>query len=135
MIKVTGGGKIPAGRSAKPAAGKTSVSGSFRVADAVPAGAAPTALAEAGPTAAIGALIALQGEGGGKARSQAAAERAIALLDRLRVGLLGDGVTPNDLQQLADVATAKIDDADPALAVIFSEIALRARVELAKFGR
>lgn len=57
------------------------------------------------------------------------------LLDRLRDGLLAGRVSIAELAALADAANAKLHDLDDKLAAIHAEIALRARVELAKLGR
>lgn len=108
---------------------------SFSV-DEAPAPTAAKGLAAAGPVAALGALIELQGEGGGRAKTLAASRRALDLLEAVRLGLLDGRVRISDLDALAQAADARAGVAgDPALEAIYEEIALRARVELAKFGR
>jgi hypothetical protein len=134
MIKVTGGtgaGRARGVLSSQPARS------AFTIGDAAPASSASSAVAagEAAAPAALGALIALQSDGRGGARSRAMAERALMLLDRLKDGLIEGRVAVADLEALADAASAKPDDPDERIAAIYEEIALRARVELAKLGR
>lgn len=81
---------------------------------------------------ALSALIALQADGGNRGRALAHAERMLGLLEALRDGMLTGAVNVQDLQKLADAARAKKDIDDNALAAIYDQIALRARVELAK---
>ncbi|HBK91095.1 MAG TPA: hypothetical protein DDZ68_05440 [Parvularcula sp.] len=132
MIRVTG--PVGAGGAASAIGPRgASGGGDFRVTDAASPGAAA-----AGPTAsaaALGALIALQGETGGRRRNRAAAERMLMLLERLRDGLLSGRIPVSDLEGLAIAASAKLDDPDLEISALYAEIALRARVELAKLGR
>ncbi|MFQ5563856.1 MAG: flagellar assembly protein FliX [Parvularculaceae bacterium] len=107
----------------------------FSVKDA-PATTPAKGLAAAGPVAALGALIDLQSEGGGRAKALAASRRALDLLESVRLGLLDGRVQISDLDALAQAAEMRAGVAgDPALEDVYDEIALRARVELAKFGR
>lgn len=132
MIRVTGptsAGGPPSTRGAQSTRG-----GDFRVTDAGQTGGA-AACAPAASASALGALIALQSESGGRQRNRAAAERTLMLLERLRDGLLSGRVPISDLDGLANAATAKLDDPDREIAALYAEIALRARVELAKLGR
>ena len=108
--------------------------GDFRLSETTGAATAGAA-APAASASALGALIALQSETGGRQRNRAAAERALLLLERLRDGLLAGRIPIDDLERLADAASAKLNDPDPAIAALYGDIALRARVELAKFGR
>lgn len=137
MIKVTGTGGAGSARPARGAAASRSPSGGFRVDDAAGAslnsGAAPAS--ETASASALGALIALQSEGRGGARNRAMAERILMLLERLRDGLLAGRIAIGDLEALANAADAKLNDPDEAIAALYAEIALRARVELAKLGR
>lgn len=134
MIRVTGTGGAGGPSRARGAGGAKGGDGDFRLAEA--SGAAATgAAAPAASASALGALIALQSETGGRQRNRAAAERALLLLERLRDGLLSGRIAVGDLERLADAATAKLDDPDPAMAALYGDIALRARVELAKLGR
>ncbi len=90
---------------------------------------------ETAAPSALGALIALQSEGRNPAKNRAMAERALMLLERLRDGLVNGRIAVADLTALADAAGAKLNDPDEKLAALYGEIALRARVELAKLGR
>lgn len=137
MIRISGvgPGAAPAGQR------KTSrVGGAFRVGP----NAAPGASAETAPAAPIetlGALIAIQsdarGSGGARAKAVAAAALTLDLLDRLHLGVVEGAVSPDDLEALARAASARAEgvSGDGGLAGLHEEIALRARVELAKLGR
>jgi hypothetical protein len=111
--------------------------GGFQVDAAASAGPshAPAQTTEAAPASALAALIALQSDGAGRARGRAVAERMLMLLERLREGLLSGRIMTHDLEALADAASAKSEEPDERLAAIYADIALRARVELAKLGR
>lgn len=63
------------------------------------------------------------------------AERALLLLERIRDGLIEGRIGRSDLVALADAANAKLDYPDERIAAIYAEIALRAKVELAKLAR
>jgi len=137
MIRVSG-----VGTAAAPAGPrKTSRAGAgFRVETS----SAPGASAEASPAAPVetlGALIAIQsdgsGSGGSRAKAVAAATLTLDLLDRLHLGFIDGAVSGDDLEALARAATARADgvSSDAGLAALHEEIALRARVELAKLGR
>lgn len=137
MIRVS-----PTGASA-PAAGGRRVSkaaGDFRVEGGPrPAGAA-SGTVPAAPVETLSALIALQsgGEGAGRrAKTIAAAQRALDLLDCLRRDLLDGAVSTGDLDRLAEIARENVvaSEVDAGLSALYEEIALRARVELAKRGR
>lgn len=133
MIRVTG----PAGSGGPTTTiGPRNVrgGGDFQVADAASMSGAAAA-APAASSSALGALIALQSETGGRQRNRAAAERTLMLLERLRDGLLSGRIPVSDLEGLANAASAKLDDPDPEIAALYGDIALRARVELAKLGR
>lgn len=68
-------------------------------------------------------------------RAIARADRLLAQLDALRLGLLAGTLPHAQLSELAGLAASqrgKIED--PRLAAIFDEIDLRARVELAKLA-
>lgn len=134
MIRVTGPGAAGGPPVSRAPGGVRDGEGGFRLSD--PSGtAAAGATAPAASAAALGALIALQSETGGRQRNRAAAERLLLLLERLRDGLLSGRIAVGDLERIADAAGAKLDDPDPAIAALYGEIALRARVELAKLGR
>jgi hypothetical protein len=133
MIRVSG----PAGAGGPAStrgAQTTSRRADFRVADAGSVSGAASA-APAASASALGALIALQSETGSRQRNRAAAERTLMLLERLRDGLLSGRIPVSDLEGLSNAATAKLDDPDEDIAALYADIALRARVELAKLGR
>lgn len=138
MIKVTGsGGAGGARRTGGVSASRSAASGSFKVDEASGASSSPAgaAVAETASASALGALIALQSEGRNGAKNRAAAERALMLLERIRDGLIAGRIAQSDLAALADAANAKLNDPDEKIAAIYAEIALRAKVELAKLGR
>lgn len=136
MIKVTGTGGSAGARGPR-GAGRPAAGGAFRVGEAPAAtAAAPAAGSEVASASALGALIALQSDERRKgARHQAMAERMLMLLERVRDGLVEGRIATADLAALVDAATAKLEDPDERIAAIYAEIALRARVELAKLGR
>lgn len=137
MIRISGVGNAAA--SAGPR--KTTRAGAgFRVdAAASPGGAGETA--PAAPVETLSALIALQseaaGERGGRGKAVATARLTLDLLDRLRLGLIEGQISMSDLEALAHAASSRADAGgiDSGLAGLHEEIALRARVELAKLGR
>lgn len=137
MIKINGPGGAGGARGMRGPASVRPSSGGFRAEDAMAAGAtgSTSAASETAAPSALGALIALQGEGRSGARNRAAAERALLLLERVRDGLLAGRLEAADLIALADAASAKLCNPDDELAAVYAEIALRARVELAKLGR
>jgi len=135
-MKVSGNGKSGGVHGARGSREKGGASGAFSVSGAGSASAAPaTATGETASATALGALIALQSETGGRSRNRAQAERLLMLLERLRDGLLSGRVMTQDLAAIRDAALAKLDDPDDRIAAIYGEIALRARVELAKIGQ
>ncbi len=136
MIKVGGTAGTGGARSARGVAPSRSAGG-FKVDDAAsaPSTQGSAAASETASASALGALIALQSDGRGAARNRAMAERMLALLERLRDGLLSGRVAVSDLAAIANAADAKLNDADEKMAALYAEIALRARVELAKLGQ
>lgn len=136
MMKVSGpSGAAPASGARKNAR----ASGEFRI-DGAPRAAGAAAAGPLTPAETLSALIALQGADGrarGRARTLAAARRALDLLDRLRLGLLEGAVSAGDLDSLAIAAERNRDSDSPDedLSALCEEIRLRARVELAKRGR
>jgi len=137
MIKVTGSGGSNGARGTRGASStRAPGAGSFKVDSASGASSsASAAVADAVSTSALGALISLQSEGRNGARNRAMAERALMLLERIRDGLVAGRIAESDLGALANAADAKMNDPDEKLAAIYAEIALRAKVELAKLGR
>jgi hypothetical protein len=111
--------------------------GSFRVDDSTTA----TASAQTGPAqpaAILSALIELQDAAPRdqeRRRKIAAAQWTLSLLDRLRVSLLEGRAADADLDALAAASVRGEIERDPALQSALDDVALRARVELAKRGR
>ncbi len=134
MIRVSGAGGPSGPAPSRGPQGARGGGGDFRVGEAG-ASAGASAAAPAASASALGALIALQSETGSRQRNRAAAERTLMLLDRLRDGLLAGRIPVSDLEGLANAASAKLDDPDEEIAALYTDIALRARVELAKLGR
>jgi len=134
MIRVQGPAKTPQSAPAKKA---ERTGGSF-TADAsanAQARAAPN-VDQAAPTAMMGALLSLQSDGGGNAKTLVAAQRTLDLLDALHLRLLDGEAGATDIEALSAASHMRAHAAaDPALQNIYDEIALRARVELAKLGR
>lgn len=137
MIRVSGAGAgAPAAGPRK--AGKAA--GGFRVDGGPKAAGATTSAVPAAPTETLSALIALQSGASDDRPSRAkvlvAAQRILDLLDRLRMGLLDGAVSIDDLNALATAAARpSAVESDAGLAALCDDIALRARVELAKRGR
>lgn len=137
MIRISGIGAAAAPSGPRKA---SRAGASFRV-DPAAAPGAPAETSPAAPVDTLGALIALQsdgaGSGGGRARAVAAARVTLDLLDRLHHGLIDGAMSADDLEALARAASARTEagSIDSGLAGLQEEIALRARVELAKLGR
>lgn len=134
MVKISGTGH--SGRSGKTTAtksGKASNAG-FNVGVAALTGGQLSAVAEAKAAIDIGAVIALQTDNIDPDSKRRAGERALMLLDRVQEGLLTGRVMVSDLKGLADAASAKEPSGDADLDAIYDQIALRARIELAKLG-
>lgn len=92
--------------------------------------------AAAAPAAMMSALIDLQSDGGGKAKTYAAAQRTLDLLDKIRLQLLDGAPDAAVLEALSAAASARPHaSADQGLQDVFEQIKMRARVELAKRGR
>ncbi|MEQ8935493.1 MAG: flagellar assembly protein FliX [Amphiplicatus sp.] len=137
MIRVSGVGTAAASTGPR----KTSRAGAgFRVESGLAAGAS-VETSPAAPVETLGALIAIQSDaaGSGRARAKAVAAAALTLdlLDRLHLGFIDGTISPDDLEALARAASVRAEgvSSDARLADLHEEIALRARVELAKLGR
>ena len=111
-------------------------SGTFEVAEiAETAPGKPSAIA--GATAAVDSLIALQeidGEAADRREAMRWGSDVLDGLDRIRLDLLGEGVSVRRLRELRALLQNVSRANDPDLDGILSEIELRARVELAKAG-
>ena len=93
-------------------------------------------MSETTPTAVMSALLDLQSDGGGNAKTLVAAQRTLDMLERLQIRLLEGKACQNDIDTLTKAANVRAHAAaDPHLQTIYDEIAVRARVELAKLGR
>jgi Class II flagellar assembly regulator len=87
----------------------------------------------------IGALLALQTEDDVTERRRRAAKRSNTLLDQLdgiRISILGDGVSREQVAALSTTLREYRDQVDdPGLNAILDDVELRAEVELAKLER
>lgn len=105
----------------------------FRVAEQPAAVRGPTAAA---PAALLG-LLAVQEAEGAATRDRDAHKRGTLMLyelTRLQRALLAGRLDPESLRALAALAGDPAVAADPAIAAVVRAIAMRARVELARFG-
>ncbi len=137
MTRITriGNNAAPGSTSkAKPA------SGAFRTVQSAPAETAGRA--EATPaTSTLGALIALQSEDyagakSGNGKTIVAAQQVLGELERLQHALLDGAHGARAVESLEKAAALRAHaGADAKLIDLYDEIALRARVELAKLGR
>ncbi|MGK2739286.1 flagellar assembly protein FliX [Tepidicaulis sp. LMO-SS28] len=100
------------------------------------------AVSGSGPLAAVDALLAVQEADaagdfrGSKRRAVNRAEDILDLLDAIKLGILTGEVPGPKLSALLRAVESHRDMvADPELAEILDHVELRARVELAKFGR
>lgn len=132
MIKIQATTEAPPTRRAQKKAGAEA---SFQPGRTPASNAAAGASAPA-PASMMGALIALQSDGGGGAKTLVAAQRTLDLLERLQLQLIDGEASPEQLEALAAAAAQRAHaGADADLLRLYDEIALRARVELAKLGR
>jgi len=99
----------------------------------------PASVSGGGPVGALSAMLMLQEVPDAldsRGRAKRRGEQILALLDRVRLGLLAGTLSQAQLAQLAQTVRARRDEIDdPRLAEILDEIELRAAVELAKFSR
>lgn len=132
MAGLTGiGGFQPVGASgARPAA--RSGGGGFSVGGSTPAG-TPASVAGAS----LSGLLALQEAGGDSVQDRAARRHGhdlLAELSALQRDILSGPPDPARLSHLSTLAANMPDAADPALRDIVAEIALRARIEIARYS-
>lgn len=130
MVVIRG---VPGSGPARPARGARGAGGAFSLGG----GTAPDAAAAAEGAAAVSAvgLLALQEGAPAAERDARARRRGEAMLQglaSLQAALLGGRFDPALLAQLADLAEGEAA-ADPALQAAVAGIALRLRVELARF--
>ena len=87
----------------------------------------------------IGALLALQSEDDVSERRRRASKRSNTLLDQLdgiRISILGNGVSREQVAALSNTLREYRDQVDdPGLDAILNDVELRAEVELAKLER
>jgi hypothetical protein len=87
----------------------------------------------------IGALLALQTQDDVTERRRRATQRSNTLLDQLdgiRISILGDGVSREQVAALSNALREYRDQVDdPGLEAILDDVELRAEVELAKLER
>lgn len=102
----------------------------------------PSPVSRAASTAGIsniGALLALQSDDDITERRRRATRRSNSLLDQLdgiRLAILGDGVSREQVAHLATTLREYRDQVDdPALNALLDDVELRAEVELAKLER
>lgn len=100
---------------------------------------APAPATSAGVTSvsSLDAILALQSVDGNEDRERRAVQHGHDLLDQLealRADLLAGHVSPQRVGSLLSLIRAKQSAEDPKLTNLIGDIALRARVELAKLG-
>lgn len=135
-MKVSGPGRVSTPSlkktKSKSKAGRAGFTGELSKADS-PASAAISGVA---PVAAVDALLGLQevpDATSGRQRSIAQASQMLDQLEEIRRGLLLGSIPATKLAALATALDEKREDfEDPELVGILDDIALRARVELAK---
>lgn len=119
--------------------GKTSAASSsgFKLDTAATPG-RPAAVANAAPATALDALLALQSVDDPLLRRKKAVRRGKALVDALdgvMTDLLAGRMAEGRLNQLMAAVSQVRESSDPELDALIDDIELRARVELAKYGR
>ena len=134
MVKISGSGRAAGASKAAGAKSSGNAKSGFKVEGTASSISQTSGLSEATPTIGIGALIALQTDNIDPDTKRRAGERALMLLDRIQEGLLTGRIVVSDLKGLADAASAKEPSGDPSIDAIYDEIAMRARIELAKLG-
>lgn len=100
-----------------------------------------TAVGGVAPVHSVDSLLAIQevsdptaGEKHKRARRWG--EDLLDQLDRLRLGLITGAISRHELERISEmVERQRVQVDDPVLMSVLDEIELRARVELAKFGR
>ena len=141
-IRIDGPGRTGGVQSGSPTRAKEGSGASFALpgADAPTKAAAPT-LAGATGLNDIASLLALQGvpvAEDPRERRRKAVKRGLDLLDVLenvRIDLLGGGVASDRLERLVQMLGGRAPSGDDRLDALVADVELRARVELAKFGR
>ncbi len=97
-----------------------------------------TSVRASGSIGSLDAILALQeveDATAGRKKAMRRGFRMLDLLDEIKLGLLAGRLPKSHLERLVAVVTDAVPDSDdPKLSHVLSEIELRARVELAKFG-
>lgn len=131
-------GTAHAGGSTKATRTATGSGGSFRVATAE-AGSRPAAASGPRALAAIDALLVIQETSDATTGRRRAVKRGHDMLDMLedlKISVLGGDLSQTKLTRLLRMVEEQREDVtDPHLSGVLEEIELRARVELAKYGR
>lgn len=89
----------------------------------------------------VDALLAVQGtesatERGARSRMRERGDRILQQLDRLKLSILGGGLTVGQVIDIADVVASHRETiTDPELSSILDEIDLRAQIEIAKMRK
>lgn len=95
----------------------------------------PTALTDVGALLALQGLVPAEEE---RERRRKAVRRGLDLLDvldQVKIDLLGGGVASDRLERIVAILGQRRPSGDDRLDALVEEVELRARVELAKFGR
>ena len=140
-MKVTGPNRLR-GTTAKRQGARTGAAGAAFALDGTTGARGPAALAGSQSLAAVDALLAVQeappatDSTSGQAKAVRRAEDMLDILDDIKLALLIGRVPRERLSKLLSaVQQQRGMVASPDLATVLDEIELRARVELAKFGR
>ena len=140
-MKIAGINRTSGSTASRSAARSSGAGSSFRP-EGVEEGRAPTALAGAASLTAVDALLAIQENSSpsdamtGRRRAVNRADEMLDILDEIKISLLVGGVPHGRLSRLLEVVEQQRGMvAEPGLADVLDDIELRARVELAKFGR
>lgn len=141
-IRIDGPGRTGGVQGNVPTRAKDAGGAAFSLPGAeVPSRPAATTIAAATPLTDIAALLALQGVPVAEDRREKRrreVRRGFDLLDVLegvKLDLLGGGVPTERLERLVDLLGRRGPSGDDQLDALIADIELRARVELAKFGR
>lgn len=139
-IRIDGPGRTGGIQGGRTTGRSEGTGASFRL----PEGEAPTRAATLAGTTSLGdvaSLLALQGlvvEDDPREKRRKAVKRGLDVLDVLegvKLDLLGGGVPADRLERLVHLLGQRRPSGDDGLDALVDDVELRARVELAKFGR
>ena len=141
-IRIDGPGRTGGVQGGQPTRRAEGTGASFRLPDQE-ASSRPAAATLPGATSIgdIASLLALQGmavEDDPREKRRKAVRRGLDLLDVLegvKLDLLGGGVPTDRLERLVQLLAQRRPSGDERLDALVEDVELRARVELAKFGR